>query len=280
MEKRNKIIIEISLPFIFSLTGILMLYYFFTEQIIITFQTYKEIYALTIAILIKILVVSLIGLYLIKKWFSQEEQYFSDLPFLTGIFFLVLVPAKFLDLLYYYLNFQIPADFLLLLIKMRFILAILNLLPMLYLSIEMILIYLSLNERFKSIRNKNKFKKIQKLCLILILIIESIVLLIAPSYNVIIAIYPFISVISFLIIIWMFIFAHRSNRLSEINPITVAWGFIIFLITSIFRALGTNLLDPVLNSIITEIFEIGAFIVIFYGLIKRAKYYKTNNRMG
>ncbi|MGM0469300.1 MAG: hypothetical protein ACQERB_10915 [Promethearchaeati archaeon] len=152
---------------------------------------------------------------------------------------------------------------------------VINVIPMLFLSIEMILIYFSLMDRFKKLRNKAFFKKIQKITLILIALLESIAILLAPTYSIIITIYPFISLTSLLIIFWMFLFAYRTQRLSDINPLIVALGFGIFLLTSIFRTLGHNLIDPKVNSIISEILEIIVFAIIFIGLIKKANYYKS-----
>ncbi len=275
MKRKNLALLVIFLSFLIGSIFIYSLYVFYFEEIINYLNTVEESIFLVIIILIKIVIISSIGCFLLYKWYHQEDQYYSDIRFLFSIFFFFLVFAKTIDIVINLVFFQVSSAELLILSKIRFLLMVINVIPMLFLSIEMILIYFSLMDRFKKLRNKAFFKKIQKITLILIALLESIAILLAPTYSIIITIYPFISLTSLLIIFWMFLFAYRTQRLSDINPLIVALGFGIFLLTSIFRTLGHNLIDPKVNSIISEILEIIVFAIIFIGLIKKANYYKS-----
>ncbi|MEJ2251675.1 MAG: hypothetical protein P8Y97_18710, partial [Candidatus Lokiarchaeota archaeon] len=146
MNKKQIYKISIISLFIIGLGAILILYFYFIQEIRLGLEELQGIYLLITLTSIKILVVFTIGLFLIKGWFQQEEQYLSDLPFLAGSFFLILIPAKFLDLLSAFLKDYVNTFTFLLILKIRYILAILNLIPMIYLSIGMILFYISLKK--------------------------------------------------------------------------------------------------------------------------------------
>jgi len=275
LNRKNTALLVIFSSVLIGSIFIYLLYILYFEEIINYIVTVEESIVLVIIILIKIAIISSIGCFLLYKWYNQEEQYYSDIRFLFSVFFFILVFAKAIDIVINLVFFQVSSAELLLLSKIRFLFVVINVLPMLFLSIEMILVYFSLMDRFKKLRKKAYFKKTQKIILISITLLVSIAILLAPTYSIIITIYPFISIISFLIIFWMFLFAYRTQRLSDINPLIVAIGFGLFLFTSIFRALGHNLIDPKFNSIISEILEIIVFTIIFIGLIRQANYYKS-----
>lgn len=277
MKRKNSFILILLVSVFFGSLSIFILYLFYMDEILKTITTIPESSILISIILAKIIIISIMGIFLLYRWIKQDDQYFSDIPLLFSIFFIILVFGKLLDILINFLYYFINPNSILILIKIRFFLIIINLFPVLFLSIEMILIYLSLYENFKFLKTKKNFKILQGIILISIFMIESISILFAPKYSTILMIYPFFIIPFFIIIIWIFLYAHRSKRLSEINPLIVALGFAIFLITTLFRAVGQSIVDPKLASILSEIFEILAFIVIFIGLIKKAKYYRIQD---
>ncbi|MBD3211219.1 MAG: hypothetical protein GF311_01330 [Candidatus Lokiarchaeota archaeon] len=106
--------------------------------------------------------------------------------------------------------------------------------------------------------------------------IDVLVILLAPQHSTILLIYPFLLIPFFIVIVWMFIYAYKSKRLSDIHPLIVGLGFLFYLLTTIFRAIGLDLVDPKIATILSEFLEICATLVIFIGLIKKAKYQKAN----
>jgi len=277
MKRKNSFILILLVSVFFGSLSIFILYLFYMDEILKTITTIPESSILISIILAKIIIISIMGIFLLYRWIKQDDQYFSDIPLLFSIFFIILVFGKLLDILINFLYYHINPNSILILIKIRFFLIIINLFPVLFLSIEMILIYLSLYENFKFLKTKKNFKILQGITLISIFMIESISILFAPKYSTILMIYPFFIIPFFIIIVWIFLYAHRSKRLSEINPLIVALGFAIFLITTLFRAVGQSIVDPKLASILSETFEILAFIIIFIGLIKKAKYYRIQD---
>ncbi|MBD3211217.1 MAG: hypothetical protein GF311_01320 [Candidatus Lokiarchaeota archaeon] len=272
MRKESKYKILLILPFLIGFVIISSLYYYYLEEILITFSVLTiEAVILAIITSIRIIIVIFCGSFLLKQWFNQDEFYLSDLPFLTGLFFLILIPAKFLDLLSAYIGNIVSPESLLFLLKIRFILAIINLMPMIYLSIGIVLFYFSLNEKYSSLMDKKKREKLQKYLIILISGVELIMIIILPTYSAIFNIVPFFVIPSLIVILWVFIFAYRNKKLTSINSFIVSIGFGLYLLTTIFRSLGQYVFDDAIHLILSEMFELITNIIIFIGLVNKPK---------
>jgi len=273
-RKNSTVIIIISLIIIGGIITFL-LYSFYIDEILNALNLVPELLILTTIVLIKIVLISIMGGFLLYRWYRQEQQYFSDIPFLFSNFFFILIFGKLLDILLYMLYYEIDPLPHLILVKVRYVLIIINIIPVLFLSIQMLLIYLSIYERFKSLKTKQTNNKIQGIILSLIISIAILLIILAPELSSLLTIYPFIMISSFIMIIWMFLYANKSKRLSEINSLIVGIGFIFYLFTTVFRGIGIGFLDRNLSSFLSEIFEIIVFIIIFIGLNKKSKYYRS-----
>ena len=75
-----------------------LLYYFSWTVIVLSYNEYNGALGVVLVITSRIGIVSGMASYTFIQWFKQEEQYFSDLPFLFGLFFLLLVFGKALDM--------------------------------------------------------------------------------------------------------------------------------------------------------------------------------------
>ena len=192
-------------------------------------------------IIIRIVILVVSAIYVFRTWFKQEAQYLSDLPFLFGLFFLLLAFGKSIDLLfdltYYYYN----EEEILTLIKIRFIVIIFTAAPLVYLSIGMILYSLSLKEKSKKLKNEKRRNIDTFIIIIIILIIEIIAVLLTPNTTIIGILLPCIVIPSFITIVWLFTFAHRNRRLSQVNSLILAFAFGAYLISQIIRPLLQNL---------------------------------------
>ncbi|MHA1255831.1 MAG: hypothetical protein ACTSPS_09565, partial [Promethearchaeota archaeon] len=92
--------------------GIIAISILYAINLSVIIRSYNEVEGMSgvvwvITIRIVILLVS--AFYVFRTWFKQEAQYLSDLPFLFGLFFLLLAFGKSIDLLfdltyYYYSN--------------------------------------------------------------------------------------------------------------------------------------------------------------------------------
>jgi len=83
-------------------------------------------------------------LYSFRKWFKQKDLHYLDIHFLFGLFFLGLTIGKSLDLLYKLTYFTADKDTLLLLLKIRYILIIITVAPLILIGIDEYLLFKSL----------------------------------------------------------------------------------------------------------------------------------------
>lgn len=238
--------------------------------------TAEGIWLVLIIILIRISILSGMSSYMFRQWFKQETQYLSDIPFLFGLFFLVLIFGKFLDLLSDLTFFTITDDEILFLSKVRYFIAILTLLPMIYLSIGMILYYLSLKDRYQRYKDEKIRDKTRIKILIFIVFIEIIGVILSSDITILGLLLPIFVIPSLIIIVWLFTFAYKNQRLSQVHPLILAIAFGIYLISNMSRPLSKNFLGETAAWVIfSEIIDLLIFLIIFSGLILKVKY-KTN----
>jgi hypothetical protein len=257
---------------IIGFVSLMIAYSFYTAQIIQSLETIQGIQELLVIISIKIGVISAMAFFLIRKWLKQEDQYLSDIPFLFGMFFLILVFAKFLDILISFNFFTLEPNSLLGLIKFRYYVAIFDLLPMIYLSVGMILYYLSLKERFNVYSDSARLDKARQKILVIVILVELIAISIAPNYSTIISILPLLVLPSLLIIVWLFAFAYKNKRLSQVHPLIIAVGFGIYLISQISRPIAQKVFSAAIYAIFSESIELIIYMFIFVGLILKVNY--------
>ena len=95
----------------------------------------------------------------------------------------------------------------------------------------------------------------------------------APNTTIIGILLPLFVIPSLIIIVWLFQFAYRNKRLSQVNPLILTFGFSAYLISQIIRPLLQNLLGAgTTYIIIAEIIDLIIFIIIFIGFYLKANY--------
>ena len=228
VQKSKKLFLSILLlSAILGSIAVLLLYVLNWDLIIESYNTQEGALGVVLIISFRIIIVSGMAFYTFFRWFKQEEQYFSDIPFLFGLFFMFLVFGKTLDMFNAFIYFQLNASFVLVVLKIRYFIMILDFFPMIYLSFEMIFFSISLKPRFSKYSNEKVRNKISLRLIIIILIIESIFGIIAPNSTILSIYYPIIVIPSLLTIVWLFYFAHKNKRLSQVNTLilTISFGF-------------------------------------------------------
>jgi len=276
MEYPHKKTLYLTCLLIGVITGSILVIclYFANWSILIT--SYNEndgALGVILIIVFRIAILSGMTCYTFFRWFKQEEHYLSDIPFLFGLFFLLLVFGKALDLLGDLVFFYIEDSIILLILKIRFIILIISLLPMIYLSIGMILFSLSLKEKYNKLKDEQFHNKIRKTIIILILLIESVAGIFAPSITVLSFYYPIIAIPSLLTIFWLFYFAFKNKRLSQVDPSILTIGFGALLVSQILRPLAQFFIgESVSFLIVVEIIDLIIFLIIFIGFYKKANY--------
>jgi len=274
MTKKQRYKYFILMILMIAATFISTLFLIYSSKINKSLNTVEGAWLLMIIILMRISILSGMAFYMVRQWFNQEAQYLSDIPFLFGMFFLFLIFGKFLDLLsdltYYTLVDENEALFIL---KVRFFIAILTLFPMMYLSIGMILYYLSLKDKYKIYKDEKTRDNTRKIILGIITIIEILAVILIPDVKTVGILLPCLVLPSLITIVWLFAFAYRRKRLSQVHPLILAIGFGIYLISNISRPLAQAFFgETPAYAIFSEIVDLLIFLVIFTGLILKVKY--------
>lgn len=254
-----------------GLVPLLLLYFLYLREIQQAITHTEGAWPGVIIILIRIGFISVMSYYMFHRWFKQEEQYLSDLPFLFGIFLLLLAFGKILDLFWDLTFFTFNDDFVMFLLKIRFFIIILEMAPLIFLSINMILYLRSL--RRKSTGDEKQRNKATFRIMLLIVAIETTAVILAPNFLIMGILLPCIVIPSILVIIWMFLFAYKNKRLSQVHPLIIAIGFIAWFISNIARVVLQIIFGETPTYIFTaEMIDFFVFLIIFLGFCLKANY--------
>ena len=119
-------------------------------------------------------------------------------------------------------------------------------------------------------KDKKFMNKLRMVLILVIVSIESLVVIIAPNNTIMGMLLPYIVIPSLLGIVYIFFLAYRLNRLSVVKPGILTIGFLLYLISNIFRPIMQNILGEAASYIIVaETVDIFVFIIIFLGLYKK-----------
>lgn len=273
MIKKNLYMGVISLLAVLGTIMITILYAINMSAIYDGYTQTEGIFEVVILILIRIFLLAGMTWVMFRKWYKQEDHYFADLPFLFGLFFFFLIFGKFLDLLFDLTFFTLEKDMVLFLLKIRFFVVILTLFPMIYLSIGMFLYNLSLKEKHEKLHVEKHRDKVRIRIIILIVLIEMIAVIMAPNTTIIGILLPVFVIPSLIIIVWLFQFAYRNKRLSQVNPLILTFGFSAYLVSQIIRPLLQHLVaSAALYIIFAELIDLIIFVIIFIGFYMKANY--------
>lgn len=252
-----------------SIICIFCLYLFSLPILIKAFTEYEGVLQGFLIISARILVLSIISYYLIHKWFQQETQYLSDIPFLLSLFFIILLFGKLIDL-YGDLTFYLLDEIITLLyLKFRYIIIILEVTPLIFLGFE--IIFFRLEERYSRLKERRYMNNLRVKLILVIFTIELLTVIIVPNSITLGLVLPFILIPSLIGIVYIFYLAYRLNRLSVVKPKVLTIGFFLYLLSNIFRPLMQNIIGENATYIfVVEFVDLIIFIVIFLGLYKKA----------
>ncbi len=245
---------------------------------VLLFSFYGPILATTIfeneigfiAITIRVLILGFMSFFLYRKWLRQEAIYISDAYFLFATFFGIFTWAKVYDMIYNpaVISGLFETEFILLLVKIRFFIIIANLMPILYIGLDAILVYVNMNLN-KEMKRK-QFNKLRLRIILIFVLITLSVIVIAPTLGFLNLVFPFITIAIYFCIAFMFLFMYKNKRLSQANGLIIGIAFICFIVSGLIRTIliSTN----IYYSIIAEIIDIGVNLFMFAGFITKPKY--------
>jgi hypothetical protein len=216
--------------------------------------------------------------YLFKKWFNQEKRFFSDIPFLFSLFFLLVFFGKALDLLYNLTYYFVHRSTFLFIIKLRFLIAILSIAPMYYLSITIIQFFISIYNNDNKLKNEKFSHQIRLISVMIILLIELLIIFIFLNEKTAQVILPGIAIPSFLMIVVIFFLAYKNQKLSQVNPLILTIGFGFYLVSQLIRPLLQLIFGETFYYVFSaELIDLIIFLVIFLGLITKIDYKSSSN---
>ncbi len=253
------------------LSVIVSMYVIFSRQVSAQIASDVRTWYVISAFALRIALLTFSSLYMLRIWFKKPIMKFQDTAFLFGMFFLILAFGKLYGLLMNLVFFQVDEATSLTLSKIRIIFVYFTMLPMIYLSIGMILLYFS--KKYPSLENEARKNNIRISIIFLISIIVLISVAMAPSLAFTGILVAVITLLSLIIITWLFFFAYRKEKLPEIHPLVVGLGFLAYLASSIIRSVLQNIMGITVEfAVLAEIIDILVLILIFTGLLMKAKY--------
>lgn len=261
---------------------ILIIFFYVPNYPVISdiYSVYYMIIILTVIILIRILVSIYASYLLFKIWLYKKTRAYTDLPFTFGIFFFLFIPAKLMDLIVYtvyvmYEYYGFSYFLLLNIIKLRYYIMIINILPLFLSGLYLYLIRLNLKEPdFK----REKFSK--RLTVLFSLFyfptFFTITFFLSDIHN-----FSFIGAIitlsSLSFVTWVFITVYRGKILPEINSFIISIGFICYLISNMILPLLVNVVAPSsleaerISGLILELGTLISMIIILLGFKIKAR---------
>ena len=247
-----------------------VLYSMYWPTLIATIFSSEGLWIGVVAIIGRTLVLGIMSFFLYRKWLRQEAIYISDAYFLFGSFFGILTSAKIYDLFFnlVVISAAFSTEFSLLLVKIRFFIIIVNLIPILYIGLDAILIYINMNKNKEM--NKEQFNKLRLRIMFGFVLVTALIIILGPTLNFFNLVFPFITILIYIAITFMFLFMYKNKRLVQANGLIIGIAFICFLLSNMLRTVLVNL--NLSYSIIAELIDIGVNLFMFYGFISKPKY--------
>ena len=269
-SKRKKFLISILALMISLIIFFSVIYTIYWSLLITTILSIEGLWIGVLAIIVRILILGLMSFFLYRKWLRQEAVYVSDAYFLFGSFFGILTFAKIYDLFF---NIVIIAetfntDIILLLTKIRFFVIIVNLIPVLYIGLDAILIYINMKKNKEM--NKEQFNQLRLRIMFGFVIVTALVIVLAPTFDFLNLVFPFITILIYIAIAFMFLFMYKNKRLKQANGLIIGIAFICFLISNLLRTILIN--ANLTFGIFAELIDIGVNLFMFIGFISKPKY--------
>ncbi|MBY8987301.1 MAG: hypothetical protein KGD61_02515 [Candidatus Lokiarchaeota archaeon] len=247
-----------------------VLYSLYWSTLIVTIFGSEGLWIGVIAIILRVLILGIMSFFLFRKWLRQEAIYISDAYFLFGSFFGVLTCAKIYDLFFnlVVVSGAFSTEFGLLLAKIRFFIIIVNLIPILYIGLDAILVYINMNKNKEM--SKKQFNKLRLRIMFGFALVTALVIVVAPTLNFLNLVFPLITMLVYIAIAFMFLFMYKNKRLVQANGLIIGIAFLCFLVSNLIRTILVN--TNLSYGIFAELIDIGVNLFMFYGFISKPKY--------
>jgi len=249
-----------------------MLFTFYGSIFVSTLAANESLLLGLVVIIIRILILVIMTFFLYRKWLKQEAIYTSDAYFLFGSFFGILSCGKIYDIFYNlaFVSMSFDAEFILFLIKIRYFIVVVNVMPILYIGLDVIITFFNMYREKEM--DKKQFNKLRLRIILIFILVLVLIVSLAPTPNFLSKMLPFITLVIFLGIAIMFLFMYKNERLSQANGLIIGIAFICFIASNLLRSI---LLSTELSYIVfVELIDIGVNLLMFIGFITKPKYAK------
>lgn len=274
MEHKKKLFKRIILGnMILVFSAYTILYYLFWPSFRETLLNIEAFSIITGIIFMRVFIFLLMTYILFRQWIKQESIYTSDAYFLFGTTFIILIAGKLFDLFYNFIHASgsFSEDFTFNLLKIRYLIIILNVIPLLYLGLQVLI---TLVKVYIKDLSKQQFNRIRLAIIIVFLSVISLLIIFtnerAKLYNLL----PVIVSGTMIGIVVMFLFMYKNKHLSQAHGLIIGAGFILAILFSFVRIILLLTFDETLTIIYSEIFDMIAYSIIFTGFILKPKYAK------
>jgi hypothetical protein len=221
---------------------------------------------LYLAIVSRVVVLSIFSIYLFRRWWQSEKRFYSDFPFLISLTMGILAVAKLYDLwIYDYydtLNLEVLTGtdpFYLFLGKIRYLLIIANTLPLFA-----IMVNIWFNER----------ERIKFTLIIAFTSFWGLYIFFAPNYTYLKNALVFMILPMAVLSVITYIFLYKHQRLPEIHSLVIGIAWIGYIISSIFRPALTELGTPPWGfTWLAELIDVVIWSVMSLGYLIKPPYY-------
>ncbi len=206
----------------------------------------------------------IISFLLFKKWISSDKRFFSDIPFLMGVFFMSWGLSKIIDV-YIFANYTLaqanqPDGVLYTLGIMRFYLVVIESVPMWILAV---LIWFP-NQKKKQIGIAG-----------VAILFNLILLLTATNYIQMLQRFPLILFPVVFLHLLTYMFLYLQKRFPNINNKMLALGFFLMIVNSLMISIyRTPEPQPWGYTWLHELIELGIVAILGYGFLTTSNYKK------
>ncbi len=271
-EKKRNFLYSILIVILALITSFTILFTFYGSVLVATLAANESLLLGLIVIISRILILGFMSFFLYRKWLMQEAIYTSDAYFLFGSFFGILSCGKIYDIFYSlaFVSMTFDAEFILLLLKIRFFIIMVNVMPILYIGLEVIITFFNLYSNNKM--DKKQFNKLRLRIILIFILILVLVISLAPTTDFLSKILPFITLVIFLGIAIMFLFMYKNKRLSQANGLIIGIAFICFIASNLLRSILLS--TELYYFVFVELIDIGVTLLIFIGFVTKPKYSK------
>ena len=280
---KDVLILSLSLILVVLFYFIVILFYYIPYYSVISemYFTNYFITIITIIILIRMLISIYAANFLFKIWLSKKSRRFTDLPFIFGIFFFLFIPAKLMDLLVFtsyrlYTDFGFSYYLILNIIKLRYFILTLSILPLFLSGIYLYLFRLNLKK--PDLERKILSKKLTVLFSIIYFPFFFFIIIFLNDITMFSYLGALMTLSSLSFVIWVFLTAYKGKILSEINSLIISIGFICYLISNLILPILVNVIGPTslegerIGGLILELGTLFSMIIIIIGFKKKADY--------